>query len=60
MRQFHSKSLPWLVEGLRSSSSLEVNEGGDKIRRKTEVKKPEGAFERSAYAVSHLKSKTMR
>ncbi|KAJ2935300.1 hypothetical protein H1R20_g1794, partial [Candolleomyces eurysporus] len=39
----------WLVSALCSSTFLEVNSTGDKVRQTTEVKEPKDAFERSVY-----------
>ena len=41
----------WLLEALRTSETLEVDDKGENIRRRTEVKEPKGQFERSIYAV---------
>lgn len=50
MRDFSSFGSEWLLDALRTSTFLEVNEAGDKIRRTTEVKEPKDAFDRSVYA----------
>ncbi|KAJ2921280.1 hypothetical protein H1R20_g15815, partial [Candolleomyces eurysporus] len=50
MREYTSHGSEWLVSALRSSTFLEVNSTGDKVRRTTEVKEPKDAFERSVYA----------
>lgn len=50
MRDYTSHGSEWLVSALRTSTFLEVNSTGDKVRRKTEVKEPKDAFERSVYA----------
>ena len=53
MRQFRDTyGIDWVVDALRQSKQLlEVNEAGDKIRRKTEVKEPKGQWDRTAYVV---------
>jgi hypothetical protein len=50
MREYVPHGSEWLLSALRSSTFLEVNSTGDKIRRTTEVKEPKDAFERSVYA----------
>ncbi|GLB44463.1 putative protein with domain in the RNA-binding Lupus La protein; unknown function [Lyophyllum shimeji] len=50
MREFSSRGLDWIVKALRTSDFLEMDESGKKIRRRTEVQEPKGAFERSVYA----------
>lgn len=52
MRDFTALGLDWVVEALRSSDALEVDEKGENVRRRTEVTEPKGQFERSIYAVS--------
>lgn len=54
MREFSSLGEAWLVEALRASETLEVDEAGENVRRKDEVKEPTGQFERSIYAVCSL------
>ena len=51
MREFQLRGLPWVADALRTSTELEVSEDGTKVRRRTEVQEPKGAFERSVYAV---------
>ena len=51
MREFQPKGLPWVVDALRTSEELEVDEKGENVRRRTEVQPPKGQFERSVYAV---------
>jgi lupus La protein len=50
MRQYLPRGIPWIADVLRTSSSLEVDEAGENVRRKEEVKPPSGQFERSVYA----------
>jgi lupus La protein len=53
MRPFSTFGIPWLANALRTcSQELEVDESGEKIRRKREVVEPKDALERSIYAVS--------
>ena len=54
MREFSSLGPAWLVEALRTSETLEVDEAGENVRRRDEVKEPTGQFERSIYAVCAL------
>lgn len=54
MRDFQSRGVPWVANVLRTSAELEVSEDATKVRRRTEVKEPKGAFERSVYAVGFL------
>ncbi|EJD36590.1 hypothetical protein AURDEDRAFT_117059 [Auricularia subglabra TFB-10046 SS5] len=51
MRGFRDKyGLPWVADQLRNSIELlQVNDAGDSVRRKTEVKEPKGQWERTAY-----------
>jgi lupus La protein len=52
MRSFNSFGIPWVAQALRSySAELEVDEAGEMVRRRTEVREPMGAWERSVYAV---------
>lgn len=51
MREFQSRGVPWVANVLRASAELEVSEDATKVRRRTEVREPKGAFERSVYAV---------
>ena len=51
MREFQPKGLPWVVDALRTSEELEVDESGENVRRKTEVQELKDQFERSVYAV---------
>lgn len=53
MREFQPFGMEWIVEALKTSEELEVDETNTKIRRRTEIKEPKGQFERSIYAVSH-------
>ncbi|TFY80739.1 hypothetical protein EWM64_g3278, partial [Hericium alpestre] len=50
MREFTSKGLPWVVDALRASEELEVDEEGKNVRRRHEVQEPKGQFDRSIYA----------
>jgi len=52
MRDFVPYGLEWLVDALRASEELELDESGEKVRRLTELQPPKGQFERSVYAVS--------
>ena len=52
MREFAELGHDWLVDALKTSASLEVDETRTKVRRRTEVTEPKGQFERSVYAVS--------
>ena len=53
MREFQAHGTDWLVDALRThSEELEVDAEGKNLRRKTEVREPEGQFDRSIYAVS--------
>lgn len=52
MREFSELGDDWVVSALKESQELEMNEECTNVRRKTEVKEPKGAFERSIYAVS--------
>jgi len=54
MREFQSRGVPWVIDVLRTSAELEVSEDATKVRRRTEVQEPKGAFERSVYAVRFL------
>ena len=54
MREFQSRGVPWVADVLRTSAELEVSEDATKVRRRTEVQEPKGAFERSVYAVRFL------
>ena len=51
MREFQGEGNDWLVDALRASTELEVDEAGANVRRRTEVQPPKGQFERSVYAV---------
>lgn len=53
MRQYSSgeNGVQWVADVLKSSEYLEVDEGGENVRRRTEVQEPKGQFERSVYAV---------
>ncbi|KAJ3864375.1 hypothetical protein EV359DRAFT_41175 [Lentinula novae-zelandiae] len=52
MRQYSSgeNGVQWVADVLKSSEYLEVDEGGENVRRRTEVQEPKGQFERSVYA----------
>ena|SRR5579863_7477882 len=54
MRDFETRGTSWLATALRTSAELEVSEDGARVRRRTEVQEPKGAFERSVYAVCPL------
>ena len=54
MREFSSLGQAWLVEALRTSETLEVDESGENVKRRDDVKEPTGQFERSIYAVCLL------
>ena len=56
MREYKDMGLPWVVNSLRASTELEVDEAGVNVRRRTEVREPKGQFERSVYAVSQTRS----
>lgn len=52
MRDHLHKGIPWIAEALRRSDGLlEVDDKGEKVRRRTEVKPQTDAFGRSAYVV---------
>jgi lupus La protein len=51
MRDYKSRGTEWIVEALKSSEELEVDEAGLNVRRKKEVKEPKDQFSRSVYAV---------
>ncbi|KAH9900048.1 uncharacterized protein BXZ73DRAFT_24175, partial [Epithele typhae] len=50
MREFHSLGDEWLLDALRKSEELEIDEKSENIRRRTEVQPPKDQFERSVYA----------
>jgi len=54
MREFQTRGAQWVANVLRTSGELEVSEDGTKVRRRTEVQEPKGAFDRSVYAVCPL------
>ncbi len=54
MREYTTLGNEWLLNSIRTSDVLEVDEEGKNIRRKTEVTEPAGQFERSIYAVCCL------
>ena len=54
MREFQLRGVQWVVDVLRTSAELEMSEDGAKVRRRTEVQEPKGAFDRSVYAVRFL------
>lgn len=51
MREYSARGIDWVVAALRASTFLEVDAEGKRVRRRTEVQKPKGQFERSVYAV---------
>ena len=51
MREFQGLGNDWVVDALKTSEELEVDEAGENVRRRTEVQPPKGQFERSVYAV---------
>jgi lupus La protein len=52
MRPFQAKGVAWVADALgKSESLLEVDETGEKVRRRGEVQEPKGILERSIYAV---------
>ena len=52
MREFQSLGKEWILDALKASKEVELDEKEENIRRITEVKEPKGQFERSIYAVS--------
>lgn len=52
MREFQTYGDEWLLQALKESKELEVDESDANIRRNSELKEPKGQFERSIYAVS--------
>ncbi|KAH9993373.1 hypothetical protein BJV77DRAFT_1067241 [Russula vinacea] len=56
MRDFQLRGVEWVAGVLRTSVELEVSEDGTKVRRRTEVQEPKGAFERSVYAKGLVRS----
>ncbi|EIW80773.1 hypothetical protein CONPUDRAFT_166191 [Coniophora puteana RWD-64-598 SS2] len=46
MRDFVSYGPEWLVDALRASEELELDESGEGVRRLTELQPPKGQFER--------------
>jgi lupus La protein len=50
MREFQPFGLEWLVDALKLSDFLEVDETKTKLRRSTEVTEPKDQFQRSIYA----------
>ncbi|KLO15596.1 hypothetical protein SCHPADRAFT_902232 [Schizopora paradoxa] len=50
MREYKTFGTPWIVEALKTSDQLEVDESNTKLRRRSEVQEPKGQFERSIYA----------
>ncbi|KAI0262781.1 hypothetical protein BC834DRAFT_844918 [Gloeopeniophorella convolvens] len=50
MRDFQAHGIEWLANALRASTDIEVSDDGTKVRRRTEVQEPKGAFDRSVYA----------
>ena len=52
MRVYNDLGTPWIAGALRKySKELEVDEGGENVRRKREVEEPKGSWERTVYAV---------
>jgi lupus La protein len=56
MREFSDLGFDWVVNALRQSDTLEVDDAGENVRRCTEVTEPKGQFERSIYAVRRFPS----
>ncbi|KNZ71906.1 La like protein [Termitomyces sp. J132] len=50
MREYSARGVDWVVAALRTSTFLEVDAEGKRVRRRTEVQKPKGQYERSVYA----------
>lgn len=50
MREFQSEDSEWLLDALKQSTLLEVDESQTNVRRMTEVQEPKNQFERSVYA----------
>ncbi|KAJ3568579.1 hypothetical protein NP233_g5616 [Leucocoprinus birnbaumii] len=50
MRDFQSEGMDWLLDALKDSTFLEVDESKTNVRRITEVQEPKNQFERSVYA----------
>jgi len=51
MREFQSEDSGWLLDALKQSTLLEVDESQTNVRRTTEVQEPKNQMERSVYAV---------
>lgn len=51
MREFKSEDSEWLLDALKQSTLLEVDESQTNVRRTTEVQEPKNQMERSVYAV---------
>jgi lupus La protein len=51
MRDFQSEGIDWLVDALKDSTVLEIDESKTNVRRTTEVQESKNQFERSIYAV---------
>ncbi|KAF8628179.1 hypothetical protein AX15_004060 [Amanita polypyramis BW_CC] len=49
MREFESLGVDWVARALQLSDSLEVDQDGANVRRKTEVTEPKDQFQRSIY-----------
>ncbi len=47
MREFQSEDSEWLLDALKQSTLLEVDESQTNVRRMTEVQEPKNQFERS-------------
>ncbi len=60
MREFQTRGLEWVANVLRTSAELQVSEDGTKVRRRTEVQEPKGAFDRSVYAVRFFTTSAAR
>jgi len=54
MREFQSEESGWLLDALKKSTLLEVDESQTNVRRTTEVQEPKNQMERSVYAVCIL------
>ncbi len=54
MREFSSFGIDWVVNALKLSEQLEVDEANKNVRRTAELKEPPDPFDRSIYAVSHM------
>jgi lupus La protein len=52
MQEFNAHGNEWLVNAIKLSDFLEVDETGTKLRRTTEPQEGKNQLERSVYAVS--------